>query len=75
MVITSLKIAKGISEQISGKWWRARVNDRDFFRKEEVILCLQYSEDDMDIYEVFVKLYNAEFVLVVLIIVRIDCCF
>lgn len=47
MVITSLKIAKGISEQISGKWWRARVNNRDFSRKEEVILCLQYSEDDM----------------------------
>lgn len=52
------------------------VNDIDFSNKEEVILCLQYSEDYMNIYEVFVRLYNVEFILVeVIIAVRIDYCF
>ena len=52
------------------------VNDIDFSNKEEVILCLQYSEDDMNIYEVLVRLYNAEFILgEVFIAVRVDYCF
>lgn len=52
------------------------VNDIDFSNKEKVILCLQYSEDDMNIYEVFVRLYNVEFILAeVFIAVRTDYCF
>lgn len=34
------------------------VNDIDCSNKEELILCLQYSEGDMNIYEVFVRLCN-----------------
>ena len=52
------------------------VNDIGFSNNEEVILCLQYSEDDMNIYEVFIRLYNVEFMLVeVITAVRIDCSF
>lgn len=40
MVITSLKIAKDISEQIFGKWQMIMVTDRDFSNKDEVIICL-----------------------------------
>ena len=51
-------------------------NDIDLSNKEEVILCLQYSEGDMNIYEVFIRLYNVKFILVeVIIAVRIDYCF
>lgn len=39
----------------------------DFSNKEEVNLFLQYSEDDMNIYKVFIGLYNVLCILAIIV--------
>lgn len=41
------------------------VNYIDFSNKKEVNLCLQYSEDDVNIYKAFIGLYNVLCILAI----------
>lgn len=63
MEIMALKIVRDISEKISGKWYSVMVDETtDFSNKEQMVLRLWYVDDDMNIHEELIGLYNVAYI-------------
>ena len=59
--IMPLTILRQIAGEISGKWFMLVVDETtDLSNTEQMILCLRFADDDLDVHEEIIGLHNLE---------------
>ena len=59
--VMAMHILRDISTEISGKWYALMVDETmDLSNTEQMVLCLHYVDDSLEVHEEFVGLYSLE---------------
>ena len=61
LAIMGKSILRDISAEVSGKWFTIMVDETvDLSNKEQMVFCLRYVDDNLEVHEEFIGLYNLD---------------